>query len=50
MKQYLVKIRDTKIKELVQANSELEAMYIFCKKKELNYRVYGNKLEVKESK
>ncbi len=41
---YKVTIRGTNIKKVVQANTELQARVLFCKSKNLDYRVYANKL------
>jgi hypothetical protein len=47
MNRYEVAIKGTKIKEVIKAQTSLEARVIFCKKRDLNYLVYANKLAVK---
>lgn len=47
MNRYEVAIKGTKIKEGIKAQTSLEARVIFCKKRDLNYLVYANKLAVK---
>ncbi len=45
---YLVGLKGTDNFIEVKANSELEAMSIYCKKNELNYILVAPKLEVKK--
>jgi hypothetical protein len=47
MNKYEVAIKSTTIKEVVKAQTSLEARVKFCQKRDLNYRVYANKLAVK---
>ena len=47
MKKYKVKIKETEKAETVKAKSELEAKVKFCQDKDLPYRLFFNKLEVK---
>lgn len=47
---YKVTIRGTNIKKVVQATTKLQAMVLFCKSKNLDYRVYANKLVVTPTK
>lgn len=47
MKKYKVKIKETTKEETIKAKSELEAKVKFCQEKDLAYRVFFNKLEVK---
>ena len=46
MNTYRVTLRGTEVKEIVKAQTSLEARVKFCTKHELNYRVYANKLVV----
>jgi len=46
MRRYRVTIRGTNIKKVVQAINELQAKVNFCKSKNIEYRVYANKLDV----
>ena len=47
MNKYTVELRGTKIKEIIEAQTSLEARVKFCTLHSLNYRVYANKLVVK---
>jgi len=47
MNKYEVAIKSTEIKEVIKAQTSLEARVKFCQKRGLNYRVYANKLAVK---
>jgi len=47
MNKYEVAIKGTKIKELLKAQTSLEARVKFCNKRNLAYRVYANKIVVK---
>lgn len=47
MNRYEVAIKGTTIREKLKAQTNLEARVKFCKKRNLNYRVYANKLAVK---
>jgi len=47
MKKYKVKIKEGKKAETIKAKSELEAKIKYCQEKDLTYRVFFNKLEVK---
>jgi len=46
MNTYEVKLRGTEVKEVIKAQTSLEARVKFCTKHNLNYRVYANKLQV----
>jgi len=47
MNKYKVTIKGTKIKEIIKAQTSLEARVIFCSTRKLNYIIYANKLAVK---
>jgi len=46
MREYIVTIRGTSIKKVVQATTELHAKVLFCNSKNIDYRLYANKLVV----
>lgn len=46
MRDYKVTIKGTSIKKEVQATTELHAKVLFCISKNLDYRLYANKLVV----
>lgn len=47
---YKVSVRDTGLKDTVQARNELEAKAKFCADQGFLYRVFANKLEVEQKK
>ncbi len=47
MNKYEVTIKGTKIKQIIKAQTSLEARVIFCSNRKLNYIIYANKLAVK---
>jgi hypothetical protein len=43
---YKIKIKFSNKEEIINAKSELEAKVKFCKKNNLSYQLYANKLEI----
>lgn len=47
MNKYEIVIKGTKIKQIIKAQTSLEARVKFCNNRNLNYLMYANKLAVK---
>ena len=47
MNKYEVTIKGTKIKQIIKAQTSLEARVTFCNNRKVNYIIYANKLAVK---
>ena len=47
---YKVRLKNTTVSKTVNASNELEARAKYCEEQGFNYRVFANKLEVKEGR